>query len=284
MLRFALPAASVACVLVAIGVLAGLLPLLPTTPLAAVGLLLLCVLAAVQPQWQLFGPALVRAHSPGRVALTFDDGPDPEGTPAVLDALDAAGMQATFFVVGERARQHPALVRDIAARGHEVGNHSMHHRWPAIMSRRGAAQELDEAQALLAGLLGTAPSLYRPPIGLVSPFVFEAAQTAGVALATWSLRTFDGKNPATSALLQRLERVQAGDVVLLHDGRGPHGQLPAAESIDGILRSLQDRGLISTTMSDLFDGALPCSATRARATGRGVHLALALLIASALLA
>ncbi len=282
--RLVLLAAIGVCLALAAGVMVGLLPALPTVPLATAGLVTLCCLAAAQPHWRLFGPALVRADTPSRVALTFDDGPDPEGTPAILDALDAAGMKGTFFVIGERARQHPHLVRDIAARGHEVGNHSMHHRWPAIMTRGGAEQELSEAQTLLTDLLGAPPTLYRPPIGLVSPFVFEAAARADVALAAWSLRTLDGKNPEPSPLLRKLEAVRAGDVVLLHDGRSPHGRIPAADAIDSIVQLLQARDLRSVPVSDLFSGATSASSKRANAIGLGVRIALVLLWISPLLA
>ncbi len=283
MRRLLLPSAALLGLLCAVGVIGGLLPALPTVPAAVTLLLALSIAAASTPSWRLFGPALVRVADAERVALTFDDGPDPDGTPALLDALDAAGMKATFFAVGERAQQHPDLLRDIAARGHQVGNHSMHHRWPAIMSAAGARRELQEAQRVLGELLPTPPTLYRPPIGLVSPFVFQAAEEAGLSLAAWSLRTLDGRQGDPAALLRRLEGVRGGDVALLHDGRGPHGRIPAAEAAAEIVALLQGKGLRSVTMDELF-GPQPAARSYAVAVGHIVRVALLLLLASAFLA
>jgi peptidoglycan/xylan/chitin deacetylase (PgdA/CDA1 family) len=279
MRRLLLPAASAVAIACAAGVLVGALPVLPTVPAAVAALLALSLAAALQPSWRLFGPALVRADDSDRVALTFDDGPDPEGTPRVLDALDAAGMKATFFAVGQRAEAHPELLRDIAARGHEVGNHSMHHRWTAIFSRTGARRELQQAQATLGAILGAPPTLYRPPIGLVSPFVFEATDEARLPVAAWSLRTLDGRSADPDALLRRLSRVRGGDVVLLHDGGGP-----APSVIADVVRILQERGLRSVTVTELFGAGATFRPSRSSLAGVAVRTALALLILSAALA
>ena len=110
-----------------------------------------------------------RARDAGRrIALTFDDGPDSEWTPRVLDVLGAHEVPGTFFLVGERAARTPATVRDIAGRGHEIASHSWSHRSLWLCGPRRTAAEIDRAQSVLTELSGRAPRLFRPPWGMVA--------------------------------------------------------------------------------------------------------------------
>ena len=103
---------------------------------------------AVAPAAQLFGPTIRRTGDAATIALTFDDGPNPAITPELLDLLERYGAKATFFLIGERVRAFPALAREIAVRGHAIGNHTETHRALTLLSARGIAEELarcDEA-------------------------------------------------------------------------------------------------------------------------------------------
>jgi peptidoglycan/xylan/chitin deacetylase (PgdA/CDA1 family) len=180
--------------------------------------------ACFLPRSRVLGANLCRlpaaAARRNEVALTFDDGPDPEVTPRVLDGLDAAGMKATFFLVGERAARHPAVAREIVRRGHAVENHS--HRHSQAFARYGIARmqrEVEAAQAAIADAVGTAPVFFRAPFGIRSPLLDPALARCGLHYASWTRRGFDtvGRDPAR--VLERLARVVApGDIFLLHDG------------------------------------------------------------------
>jgi peptidoglycan/xylan/chitin deacetylase (PgdA/CDA1 family) len=125
-----------------------------------------------------------------RLALTFDDGPDPRGTPAVLDALAAAGARATFFVLGERVVEHPALLRDTVAAGHDVELHGFAHLCHPDRGRATIAADLERALGALADA-GVRPARWRVPWGVVAPFSAELAAAHGLALTGWTLDTRD---------------------------------------------------------------------------------------------
>jgi len=153
------------------------------------------------------------------VALTFDDGPHPEGTPAVLDALDAAGAKATFFLVGEQVERRPDLAREIAARGHAVALHGYRHRLVMGRTRGGLADDLDRAAALIAEAAGIAPIYYRAPYGVFSGASLALARQRGRIPLLWSRWGRDWERRATGETIARRAagRLVAGDVVLLHD-------------------------------------------------------------------
>ena len=152
-------------------------------------------------------------------ALTFDDGPHPEGTPAVLDALDAAGAKATFFLVGEQVERRPELAREIAARGHAVALHGYRHRLVWRRTRRGLADDLDRAAALIAEAAGVAPLYYRAPYGVFSGASLALARQRGWIPLLWSRWGRDWERRATGEAVARRAsgRLAGGDVVLLHD-------------------------------------------------------------------
>lgn len=168
--------------------------------------------------------ALVRRHAPaGRVHLTFDDGPHPVHTPAVLDRLRAAGVAATFFVIGERVAEHPRLVERIAAEGHALGNHTMTHPvWKPWAGVGSATRELRACQAAVRGATGATPRVVRPPLGRVPPGFLLAARRLSLEVWNWSLDTGDWRcrsaADARDCAGETVRLVRPGDVVLLHDG------------------------------------------------------------------
>jgi len=185
--------------------------------------------------------------TPGTVALTFDDGPHPRWTPMVLDALALARVKATFFLVGQRAAEHPDLVRRMAAEGHVIGNHGWSHATLPRLGGRRLGEELDRCQEVLGRLTGTAPGLLRPPYGRRDPRVWRAARRLGLTPVMWSLDSLDWLRRDPLRLRRRLERVRSGHIVLMHDG-----QADASHTVDALghlLLALQRRGIPTSTVA-----------------------------------
>ena len=206
--------------------------------------------AGMIPRTALLGPNL-RRLPPGRaargeVALTFDDGPDPMLTPRVLAMLAEAGARASFFLIGERARRHPALVRAILAGGHSIENHTdTHPTFFAALGMGGQRRQILRAQQSLHDT-GAAPRWFRPPMGLRSPLLDPVLARVGLHHASWTWRSADAVLPDAEAILRRLRRVGAGDVVLLHDGTwraDAIGQPPLLRVLPRLLERLRRDGL-----------------------------------------
>ena len=161
-------------------------------------------------------PAVARRE----VALTIDDGPDPEVTPQVLDLLSGHGQRATFFCIAERVAAHPALAREIVSRGHSIQNHTARHRHDfSFLGPEGYAAEIARAQDLLTEVTGERPSCFRAPAGLRNPFLAPVLHRMGLQLVSWTRRGFDTRERDAAKVLARLTRgLAAGDILLLHDG------------------------------------------------------------------
>ena len=226
--------------------LAACLALTVVHPLAGLGALLLFLfLATTQPGLRIYGSAITRV--PRDVVLTFDDGPHPESTVALLEALRAAGARATFFVLVDRAEQHPELMRAIAAE-HEVGLHGLgHHPWLTLWSPERGAQELREAVRRLQAITGQPVRWYRPPFGMTSPRLVRAVELAGLTTVWCSLRTNDGVLGGDERLVRACEGTVEGDIVLMHEG--PRS---AARVLPRVLARLADRGLRCVTVGEVL--------------------------------
>ena len=164
------------------------------------------------------GRPLRRLSSGTGLALTFDDGPDPRWTPAVLAALARHDLRASFFVVGTQLERHPELVRELAAAGHRVEVHGLAHRVATFQRPAALAEELRRVSERIAGLTGRAPRWYRPPYGARPLWPVWAAH--GLALVTWSWSCGDWASRARSPhqLHRPFTPTRAGDIALLHDG------------------------------------------------------------------
>jgi len=212
--------------------------------------------AGMWPRSRLLGPNLSRlsaaAARRGEVALTFDDGPDPRATPAVLDCLERHGVRASFFCIGRRAEDHPELVAETVRRGHRVENHSYSHPYafacypPAALRRevRRAQEALTDA---LARAGGSSPRWFRAPAGFRSPLLERELAAAGLHLASWTRRGFDTVSRDPGRVAARLLKGAAGgDVLLLHDGSATHGRGGAPvvlAALPRLLDGLARRGL-----------------------------------------
>jgi peptidoglycan/xylan/chitin deacetylase (PgdA/CDA1 family) len=182
------------------------------------------------------------------VALTFDDGPHPEGTPAVLEALARAGARATFFMIGEQVARRPALAADVVAAGHAVALHGHRHRLQLRMTAAQVADDLARGADAIAAAAGVVPTCHRPPYGIYSPAGLSAAREAGLAPLLWSRWGKDWRKFTTPGrIAARATRgVIAGDVILLHDAdfysaRGSHRR--TAEALHSITTELRRRKL-----------------------------------------
>lgn len=164
---------------------------------------------------------VARRLPPGNrgVALTFDDGPHPEGTPAVLEILSGAGVHATFFLVGEQVERLPELALRIASEGHVVGLHGYRHRNQLRVPPAALAKDLDRGAAVIAELAGAWPTLYRPPYGIFSPAGLAIVRRRGWAPLLWSRWGHDWRRFTTPERIaaELTHELVAGDVLLMHD-------------------------------------------------------------------
>jgi peptidoglycan/xylan/chitin deacetylase (PgdA/CDA1 family) len=212
----------------------------------------------VNPRSSLYMPVWWRlpAGNDG-VALTFDDGPHPERTPAVLDLLARHGQRATFFVIGENVRRHPALVRRILSEGHAIGLHSDRHSWwfncwPPGRVRR----DLERCAASIADATGQPPPrLFRPPVGLKNPMVGFVVGRLGLRTVTWSCRGLDTGRAQAAEVTARLARgLRPRAILALHDGAEPDRPRPGTLCPDALAdvlplmaaHGLRSRALVAT--------------------------------------
>lgn len=203
--------------------------------------------ATLWPYSRWWGPQQLEfAPAEKTVWLTLDDGPDPEDTPALLDALDAHGAKATFFVIGAKAARHPELVRAIAARGHAVGNHTMTHPQFAFwrLGPKALAREVDEAAAVLRLLLGSAPTQFRAPAGMRNHFLHPLLRARGLNLTGWTVRGQDGRDTDRQRIVRRvLTGARPGAILLLHEGRrDAGGRSLARDCVPAVLSALTSQG------------------------------------------
>ncbi len=244
--------ASIAVHVAGLAVVAGLPEVWPWLGGALVGNHALLALG-LNPRSQLTGSTLTHLGPGPEVALTFDDGPDPEVTPRVLDLLDGAGARGTFFCIGARAARHPGLIEDIARRGHRVENHTWSH--PSLFAAygpRAIADQVRRGQAILAELTGVAPGWLRAPLGMRSPLLDPVLAATGLMHASWTRRAFDTRCADPARVARRLVRQLAGgDILLLHDGSSalsPQGRPVVLEALPAVLDAIHANGLRAVTL------------------------------------
>lgn len=219
-------------------------------------------IAGLLPRSTLLGANLVRlpaaAVARREIAITIDDGPDPEVTPRVLEILAARNAKATFFCIGERAERHPEICRAIVAAGHRVENHGQRHRHhSSLFGPRGWLQEINAAQATLQRITGRRPVFFRAVAGFRNPFLDAVLRQLDLRLATWTRRGYDTRTGDTAQVMRRLTRnLAAGDILLLHDGnaaRTKNGAPVILEVLPQLLDKLAELDLSTVTLSDALD-------------------------------
>jgi peptidoglycan/xylan/chitin deacetylase (PgdA/CDA1 family) len=201
-------------------------------------------------------PGIEHVAPGGHAVLTFDDGPDPVAgeTPAILDALDAAGAKATFFLVGEQITVAPDLALEIIARGHEVGVHGQRHLRNDRVSATESVADIEAGHAVLAETTGTAPRFYRPPYGRLTLAGAEACRRLGLEIAYWSTWGLDWEPVSAARIARRVLRdLEDGGIVLLHDSSRyaiRSSAMETARAIEAIATQAAARHLDLVTLAE----------------------------------
>ncbi len=154
-----------------------------------------------------------------KILLTFDDGPDPDTTPLVLDVLQRHHQRAIFFLIGEKVERNPEIVKEIVRRGHIVGNHTWSHSpWANFRGRDYLEQEIRKTDDAIEKACGIRPTLFRPPLGVTPHFLRSLMRKTGHTVVGWDVRSLDTRDVPRSQVLRRIERrMSEGSIVLLHD-------------------------------------------------------------------
>jgi peptidoglycan-N-acetylglucosamine deacetylase len=226
--------------------------------------------AAVHQRSQLFGATIRSTGAPQQLALTFDDGPNPAATPLLLDLLDQYNAKATFFMIGRFVRECPKLAKEIANRGHLIGNHTQTHPNLFWLNKRAIRNELQQCQSALQDVVGVAAKVFRPPYGLRNPWVVGTARELGMQTVMWTLLPGDWREKSVEWLAGRMRPIAdhakdsakrtAGDVLCLHDGA--HRQLNGdrtrtLKALEYWLPRWRDLGLKFVTIGEAANPAAP---------------------------
>jgi len=182
------------------------------------------------------------------IAITFDDGPHPQGTPAVLRELARADARATFFLVGEQVQRNPALAREIVAAGHGIGLHCQRHRNLLRLTPMQVRADIDRAEAAVGEATGIAPMLYRPPYGVLNSAALRLARARGWRTLLWSHwgRDWEQRATAESIHARVTDGAGEGSVLLLHDAddySAPGSWRRTVAALPRVLQTLAERGL-----------------------------------------
>ena len=216
----------------------------------------LCAIAPFLPRFSFFLPIISMGNS-GKpaVAITFDDGPDPVSTPALLELLSKHKIYATFFVTGKEAYKHSGLIKDILARGHTVGNHSYSHdNFIMFKSSKTLIKEIESAQEILREF-GITPLAFRPPVGITNPRLGKVLDKADMYNVNFSCRAIDGGNRWIKNLSERiLRRVHPDAIVALHDIK-PRDDTYFSywlNEVDLIFSGIREKGFAILPLSELI--------------------------------
>jgi peptidoglycan/xylan/chitin deacetylase (PgdA/CDA1 family) len=194
-----------------------------------------------------------RQEGAAGVALSFDDGPHPQGTPLVLEILREAGATATFFLAGEQVERRPALVAEIVAAGHRVELHCHRHRDALRLSGRQFAEDAERGRAAIEGAGGQAIADHRPPYGIYSAAALRTVRRRGWRPVLWSKWGKDWRGSATARSIARraTESIGDGDIVLLHDAdyySAPGSWARTVAALPIIVEELGNRGLKTASL------------------------------------
>ena len=215
--------------------------------------------AALSAQSQLFGPTLIAPAKPNEIALTYDDGPNPSAPPHLLEVQARHEVRATFFLIGNFVRQCPALVREIAAAGHLIGNHTTTHPWLTWQSNARIREELSACNKSLEDTLGAPVHYFRPPHGARRPYVLRTARELGLIPVQWNILAGDWKPIDAATIAARVtrgiahnQRRNRASNIVLHDGGSLNlgaPRTPTVEATDQLLRTYIPGGTKFVTLA-----------------------------------
>jgi len=202
---------------------------------------------------RVFGSVLGQLPPDGQtVSLTFDDGPNPDATPRILDALGESNVKATFFVLGAHAERWPELVRRVVSEGHQVGNHGYFHKKLHLKSPFYVKRDITLGKRAIERAGGSTPRFFRAPHGFRSPWVTAIARSLGERTIGWSLGVWDSDRPGVKAIVDRtIEGTKPGSIILLHDGDGYNAngdRMQTARAVPDIISRLRDSGFDFVTL------------------------------------
>jgi peptidoglycan-N-acetylglucosamine deacetylase len=246
-------------------------PLLIAAPMATVGLAGITAYGAVHPRSQLFGHSIFETDHARKLALTFDDGPNPSITPKLLDLLDRYHAKATFFLVGKYVRESSALVKETASRGHLLGNHTETHPNLFFCGPQETRTELLRCSEAIGQATWEEPRWFRPPFGFRSPWLGALVQQQRMRMVMWTLIPGDWRAKPSGWLIERMKPIAAraqnlpaknklpqtrstGDVLCLHDGDYARPNADRARTLAALefwLPRWRDLGLEFVTMKQI---------------------------------
>ena len=184
-----------------------------------------------------------------QIAITFDDGPDKETTPMILELLAKHNAKATFFCIGEKINNQESLLQEMDKAGHLIGNHSFSHsNYFSLSSAKKISIELNKTKELITKSIGKKPMLFRPPFGVTNPAIARAVKNNGLVSVGWSLRSFDTVNSKEKVISKLLRMLKGGDVILFHDNRKN-----APEILDFFLLWLAENKFEVVGLKELFN-------------------------------
>ncbi|HBU82932.1 polysaccharide deacetylase family protein [Paenibacillus sp. UMB7766-LJ446] len=190
-----------------------------------------------------------------KVALTFDDVPDPRFTPQVLDILKKYKVRATFFIVGHRAEKHPDLVKRMVKEGHIVGNHSYNHPQFSKLSMNAFRKQILHTGDIIRNLVGYTPKMIRPPYGDINEQQLQWAAKQHYSIVNWNVDSLDWKGLSKEEVKQNiLSAVKPGSIVLQHAGGGVGSILNGTiEALPEVIEELRNRGYELVTLDELLE-------------------------------
>jgi peptidoglycan/xylan/chitin deacetylase (PgdA/CDA1 family) len=228
--------------------------------------LILFILGVSVLKLNFFVSATCRGDSTAkRVALTFDDGPDPVATPRLLEVLRRHQIKVAFFPIGTKARDYYEIIKQIDQEGHILGNHSFRHAWWTNFLISGTLdREIGMAQEAIEAVIGKVPAYFRPPMGLTNPHLKGALKRHGLSVVGWDVRPFDTTASVEQVIERVLKKIRNGSIIALHDT----GRVPAelARLIDELVTKIEERGYAFGDLEEL-------TGVRAYQTVEGLNMA-----------
>lgn len=223
-------------------------------------LIVACVAAAIT--WLCFNPAfdIYSLHhfptSKKLIALTFDDGPCPDSTAAILRILKEHSVKATFFVVGQNVRKYPQLLQKTFNDGHLIGNHSDTHGYTMIYSPKATLEDIKRTESSIEEVITQRPVLYRPPFGFRTPWGAKGLHESGYHIVTWDDMTYDYWGlPAAKVVRNIIKKSHPGGIIVLHDGHeglARSGLTNVVDALPEIIGSLQEQEYEFVTLDRLL--------------------------------
>ena len=188
------------------------------------------------------------------VCLTFDDGPDPDYTPKILDILAEHNVHANFFVLGSAAKQYPQLIKRMIDEGHVVGNHTYSHFHPWTISSRRARVEVTRTSQVIRRIVGESPRWFRPPHGRLRKAMLDQVHNENMHTVLWNHSIIDwGPLGTEQGIAQRLHDIKFGDIVLMHDGAREHNHPELLiKQLPTFVKNLNTRGIRTVTLDQVY--------------------------------